>query len=107
MRPFDREGLRALPLAQRPVGQHRLGGRPDHLCLWDAGDPGGGRIPEQDDVVLADEEDAVADELERLRCLGAVPQLADEACVVHCDAGAARKLLGEVEIVLVEAVRTP
>ena len=56
---------------------------------------------------LADEEDAVADELERLRCLGAVPQLADEARVVHCDAGPARKLLGEVEIVLVEAVGTP
>ena len=69
---------------------------------------GGGRIPEQDDVVLAaDEEDAVADELERLRCLGAAPQLADEPCVVHRDAGAAGELLGEVEIVLVEAVGTP
>ena len=58
-------------------------------------------------ALAADEEDAVADELERLRGLGAAPQLADEPRVVDRDAGAAGQLLRQVEIVLVETIGAP
>ncbi len=104
---LDRERLRPLDLAERPAGEDAARRRPDDLVLLDARDPGGSGVPEQDHVVAPDEEDAVADELERLRGLGTAAQLADEMRVLHGNPGAPCELLRQIQVVLVEAVGDP
>ena len=100
MRAVDRERLRPLALAERPPGQRLLGRRVDDLLLVEARDPHRGRVPEPDDAVAVDEEDAVADELERLRRLRAAAQLSDQAGVVERRGCAAGELTDELEVVV-------
>ena len=104
-RPIERERL--LPvggLRERPCAEDVRRARPCDHTLRETRDALGRRIPEPDDAVAVDEEDTVADELERLRSLGAALQLADEARVVHRHRGPPGQLLREVEVGLLEAV---
>ena len=80
---------------------------PETSALLQPGDPGRGGIPEPDHSVTPDEEDAVADELERLRGLCTRLDGAEQLGAVDRDRGPPGELLGEIEIVLVEARGLP
>src|SRR5262249_53729203 len=81
-----------------PAGEDLVERPADDLVTRDPGDRLGRPVPEPDDAVRVDEEDAVADRLEHARGLCTPCDLAIELCVLDRGAHAARELFCEREV---------
>ncbi len=96
-------------MAREPLpGGQDLGDAPsDRLALGDARDRRDGGVPVADAADPVEQDDAVADVLERERRVRATLRLAVEAGVVDGDGGPRGELLGDLEVGLRELPRAP